>query len=131
MKINKIIYIVSMLFIASVLLCGCNLDGRDFYADKIVEVPDSAIKLVIKEWRWLNGSGAYIYIQNDDDTETLLGETIGGGDGYCPFHDGKYEIINNGDQTITVKWYFDSDSNDDIWREKTFNISKSETTQTT
>lgn len=61
MKINKIIYIVSMLFIASVLLCGCNLDGRDFYADKIVEVPDSEIKLVIKEWRWLNGSGAYIH----------------------------------------------------------------------
>jgi len=46
-----------------------------------------------------------------------LGEAGGGDDGYCPFENGQYEIINNGDDIFTIKWY-----NFYIWEEATFNI---------
>ena len=69
--------------------------------DISVKLPDSDVQLVIKEWRTLKTSGAYIYVK-EPIGKTLIGSTWGGDDGYCYFENGGYEIVNNGDGTFTI-----------------------------
>ena len=92
-----------------------------YYRDDIVvELENTDLTLVIKEWSWGLGSGATIYYIDERGREKELTNKVGGGDdGFCPFANGEYEIIENGDGTITVKWY-----NGAVWREKIVELPK-------
>ena len=103
-----------MLFLTS---CKGGIESRSYLDDLTVELPDSDVTLIIKQWSWLNHNGVEIYYLDEKEKQVILGQTNGGKDGYYPFADGKYEIINNGDDTFTVKWF-----NSSIWQEVTFNI---------
>ncbi|MFA5561811.1 MAG: hypothetical protein WDA00_04145 [Eubacteriales bacterium] len=78
--------------------------------------------LVIKEWSWGPASGADIYYRNEQGKERLLGKTDGGANGYCPFADNQYEIINHGDKTFTVRWSARQGASPEDWKEQNFTI---------
>ena len=63
------------------------------------------------------GSGAEVYYR-DDDKETLLGNLLGGDDGFCPFKEGLYsvEVDDNG---LIIEWCRFPNSKMGSW-EKTF-----------
>lgn len=95
---------------------------RDYLPPLVVDVPDSDVKLLIKEWSLLLGSGGEVY-QIDGNKEIYLGTVGGGDDGYCPFNDGKYEIVNNNDGTVTLRWAFGGSADSvDTYKEKTLEI---------
>ena len=94
--------------------------SRNYRDDIVVELENTDLTLVIKEWYWGLGSGATIYYIDERGREKELTNKVGGGDdGFCPFANGEYEIIENGDGTITVKWY-----NGAVWREKIVELPK-------
>ncbi len=106
-----------LLAVLLLTLAGCNALGqREFQQDIVLQLDGREGELLIREWRYLLGSGADIYYCNAGN-RVLLGETTGGDNGYCPFAEGKYSIEEDGD-TITVKWLFRAD----IWKEKQFTL---------
>lgn len=114
------------LFLVVLFLClvGCNSTEREYYEDIVIDLQDSVEKIIIKEWRYLQGSGAEVYYQNDDADPVLLGKTTGGDNGFCPFKEGLYEITQDG-RSVTVKWCFNpSDKDKSNWRNKTFELPK-------
>ena len=112
--------IVLLLLAVVILLPGCSHDDREFLADISVPLENGSAEIVIKEWRWLLGSGAEIYYQKND-TLTLLGETTGGDDGYCPFEAGKFTLNVEGSELV-VRWSFRGNDPEDSWRENRFAI---------
>ena len=65
--------------------------------DIIIDIPDSDVKLVAKE----NGAYSCIYIKKAVGKE-LVACVEGGKREYRYFKEGTYEVINNGDNTVTV-----------------------------
>ena len=114
--------IVLLLLAALVVLPGCSYDDREFLADISVPLEDGSAEIVIKEWRWLSGSGAEIYYQKDDKL-ALLGKTTGGDDGYCPFEAGKY-TLNVEENELVIRWSFRSSTPEDSWKEDRFALPK-------
>ena len=110
--------IVLLVFAALILLPGCSHNDREFLADISVPLEDTSAEIVIKEWRWLSGSGAEIYYQKDGKL-ILLGKTTGGDDGYCPFEAGKFTLNVDGSELV-VRWSFRGSDPEDLWREKRF-----------
>lgn len=105
-------------------LSGCNEIEREYYPDIVVALQDQSESVIIKEWSYLQGSGAEVYYQNDDADLVLLGKTTGGDDGFCPFKEGLYEITQDS-RSVTVKWCFNpSDKDISNWRSKTFELPK-------
>lgn len=103
-------------------LVGCNSAEREYYDDIIIDLQDSSEKVIIKEWSYLQGSGAEVYYTKVDAEPILLGNTTGGDDGFCPFKEGLYEITQSGNSVI-VKWCFNpSDKDKANWRSKTFEL---------
>lgn len=103
-------------------LVGCNSAEREYYDDIIINLQDSSDKIIIKEWSYLQGSGAEVYYIKVDAEPILLGKTTGGDDGFCPFKEGLYEITQDG-SSVTVKWSFNpSDKDKANWRSKTFEL---------
>lgn len=99
-------------------LVGCNSAEREYYDDIVIDLQDSSEKIIIKEWSYLQGSGAEVYYTKGDAEPILLGKTTGGDDGFCPFKEGLYEITQDGN-SVTVKWSFNP-SDKSTWRSKTF-----------
>ena len=115
---------IFLLFAVVLFLClvGCNATERDYYDDIIFPLHDSSEKIIIKEWSWLQGSGAEIYYHKDDASPILLGKTTGTDDGFCPFQEGLYEITQR-NRSVTIKWCVDpSEVDKDNWRSKTFEL---------
>lgn len=110
--------ILLLLLIALVIFTACHRDDREFLADISVPLEDTSAEIVIKEWRWLSGSGAEIYYQKDDKL-TLLGKTTGGDDGYCPFAAGKF-TLNMEENELVVRWSFRGGDSETSWRENRF-----------
>jgi len=116
-------WILLTVVLAVIVGCGvlwCFLNAaapdREYLSDVAVPLADGSGEIVIREWRFLLGSGAEIYyIQNGK--LTLLGTTTGGDDGYCPFADGKYTLAVQAD-TLLIRWYFGND----IWEEAHFSL---------
>ncbi len=98
------------------LFAGCQPSEREYHPDITLQLEKRDAELVVREWRYLMGSGADIYFRRAGEM-VLLGSTTGGDDGYCPFAHGKYSVVENGD-TVTVKWLFQSAS--DTWKEIEF-----------
>lgn len=110
------------LLICSLLLLttGCQKSNREYLDDIIISLEDDSGELIIREWRFLHGSGAEVYYRCNEKT-TLLGRCSGADDGYCPFRAGLYRISQDG-RNVTVRWYFDTVNNEQIWREKVFQL---------
>ncbi len=106
-----------LLLLGLILLSvGCDTSNREYHQDIVLDLESRDGELVIREWRYLLGSGAEIYYSSHGKT-VLLGSTTGGDNGYCPFAEGTYSIAEDGD-TVTVKWLFRSGS--DRWKEAQF-----------
>lgn len=114
--------IVLLLLAALIVLPGCSYDAREFLADISVPLEDGSAEIGIKEWRWLLGSGAEIYYQQDGEL-TLLGKTTGGDNGYCPFEAGKY-TLNVEENELVIRWSFRPSTPEDSWRENRFALPK-------
>lgn len=114
----KTINRISILVLAAILLAVAvallpavlwNCDdsfSREYLDDLYVDIPDTESQLLIKEWRFLLGSGTEVYyIPSAGAKAQFLGKTTGGDDGYCPFHDGKYSISYS-EGVVTLSWAF-------------------------
>lgn len=117
MKQTRKKIIVCLLLAALMLLPGCG-DGKEYLGDITVPLEDTASQIVIKEWRWLMGSGAEIYVQQDGKL-TRLGITAGGDDGYCPFASGTYTLKVEDDELV-IRWAFRGSEPEEKWRESRF-----------
>ncbi|MBR6535058.1 MAG: hypothetical protein IKT65_05720 [Clostridia bacterium] len=95
---------ISLLLVSIFALCiiGCGETERDYYDDIVIALQEPSEKIIIREWRYLLGSGSDIYYQKDNSDALLLGKTTGADDGFCPFNEGLYELTQNGNE-ITVK----------------------------
>ena len=100
-------------------LCGCGAAEREYREDIVYPLKDGESFLIIKEWQYLLGSGEEVYYQKGDRSPVLLGELTGADDGFCPFAEGLYEITE-GENAVTVSWYFSSD----VWRSETFELTE-------
>lgn len=119
----KAIMKVSAIWILVLALAGCAPMEREYQEDIVIALQDPSEQLVIKEWRFLQGSGAEVYYQKDGAEPVLLGKTTGGDDGFCPFKEGLYEITQDGG-TLTARWCFDPSEKDKThWHSKTFDLS--------
>ena len=98
--------IVCLLLAALMLLPGCG-NSREYLEDITVQLEETDSQIVIKEWRWLMGSGAEIYALQDGEL-TLLGITTGGDDGYCPFASGTYTIEAENDFVFLSRAFWQS-----------------------
>ena len=101
--------LLAIILIICILLPSCSepLGGREYMDDLYIDIPDTEYQLLIKEWRYLLGSGAEVYLVEDANKKpTHLGDITGGDDGFCPFQSGKYNITYD-DGTVTLCWSFD------------------------
>lgn len=107
-KKTKIV-IVSILTITVALVaifyCMMTNDLRDFKEDIIIDIPNLEASLIIREWKFLLGSGAEVYYKPTNGKAFMLGTAGGGDDGYTPFADGEYTVKfqENG---VNISWYF-------------------------
>ena len=105
--------VIAAVLLAIGLLSSCSepLGEREYLDDLYVSIPDTEHQLLIKEWRYLLGSGAEVYFVEDSDIKPVhLGNISGGDDGYCPFENGKYNITYN-EGVVTLSWSFDGSDN--------------------
>lgn len=111
MKIIKRISIFAAILLTVTLLLAVSWAcddsfSREYLDDLYIDIPDTESQLLIKEWRFLLGSGAEVYyIPSAGAKAQFLGKTTGGDDGYCPFHDGKYSISYS-EGVVTLSWVF-------------------------
>lgn len=99
-KRSALIVIVSCLIIVFTL-SSCN-SGRDYLEDICIPLETHEGKIIIREWTFLLGSGAEIYYKVDGK-EIMLGQLVGGDDGYCPFQAGRYSVTFDGSK-LTIEW---------------------------
>ena len=120
--VMKAIMKVSAIWILVLALAGCAPMEREYHADLVIALQDPSEQLVIKEWSFLQGSGAEVYYQKDGTDLVLLGKTTGGDDGFCPFQEGLYEVTQDG-IALTVRWCFHpADKDKTHWHSKTFDL---------
>ncbi|MGM9642833.1 MAG: hypothetical protein ACI3XI_06450 [Eubacteriales bacterium] len=86
----------------AICLGGCSFGlEKEYYDDIRVDVDALQAEIIIKEWRFLSGSGAEVYFKRDGK-EVLLGKLSGGDDGYCSFKEGMY-LVDVEDGTLTIE----------------------------
>ena len=118
---KKIVIYLCLSAVILACLCGCGTSGREYKDDIEYKLIENDGVLIIKEWTFMLGSGAEIYYKNGGKT-TLLGNTTGADNGFCPFAEGMYEITESGN-TVCVSWCFKPSDNDKShWRTKTFEL---------
>ena len=108
------VLVAAMGFGVTWLVLDAAMPDREYMPEIVVPLEDSSGEIVIKEWRFLLGSGAEIYYKEGRKL-ALLGTTTGGDDGYCPFMAGEYTLSVE-ENMLRVRWH----AVDDVWREKTF-----------
>ncbi len=105
--------------IALFIFGGC-APKREYFDDIHIPVEEYGAEIIIKEWSYLLGSGAEIYFKDGSD-EILLGNLLGGDDGFCPFKEGLYSVeVDNGE--LTIEWCRFPNGNRDSWEKKTFEL---------
>ena len=106
-NVTQVLLVLLMSLLLVLTSCGNPLGEREYLEDIYVDIPDTECQLLIKEWRYLLGSGEEVYFVSPSEKEPrLLGTLTGGDDGYCPFNNGKYEIEFS-DGSVRFSWSFD------------------------
>lgn len=111
-------WILLLLLVIMIAVSGCGGIDREYLPDLVVPLEDAPGQIVIKEWQFLQGSGAEIYYQMDSEL-TLLGKIGSGDDGYCPFKFGTYAITVE-ENVLIVSWAFRPGTPRGEWRENRF-----------
>lgn len=108
------------LFLLLFILTACNstILEREYLEDIHVPLENHDGTIIIREWNFLQGSGAEIYYQEGNNTK-FLGKCSGADDGVCPFQAGLYMLEENGDE-ITIRWFFNRVDHKEIWHSETF-----------
>ena len=92
--------------------------AREYMDDIYATVPGLDGMILIKEWRFLLGSGEEIYLVDENgQNPVLLGMCNGANDGFCPFSNGLYSLAY-ADGILTVSWCFGGDR----WLTETFEV---------
>lgn len=114
----------NILIALSCLLLLVNLSGcdsqREYHEDIHIPLESGQAEIIIKEWSFLLGSGAEVYYK-DDDKEILLGNLLGGDDGFCPFKEGLYAVAVD-DNKLTIEWCRFPSSERESWEKETFEL---------
>lgn len=117
-KRNALIAVVSCLIIF-IIFGGCASE-REYYDDIHVQLETHQAEIIIKEWSYLLGSGAEVYYKQDDK-EILLGNLLGGDDGFCPFKEGLYCVDVDGNN-LTIEWCRFPNNKENAWEKKVFEL---------
>ncbi len=113
-KKKKIYFIVAcvivLIFVVYFIMLDYALSSwseKDYLPPITINVPDSDVVLVVKEWRKFPSScGSDIYVLQDGK-ERYLAHIKGGYDAHNYFKSGTYNVIDNGDGSITVQvWQY-------------------------
>ncbi len=100
---------------------GCSMGlERDYYEDIHIQVETHPGEIIIREWRFLLGSGAEVYYKLGD-IQILLGQLLGGNNGYCPFQNGQYSVTVEANE-ITIEWCRYPNSAANPWDNKVFEL---------
>ncbi len=91
-----------------------------YFDDIMITVPDSEVILILREWQVFTASGVEIYYLDENGNEVFIADTYFDNDGYCPFYNGGFEIINNNNATFSVRAGWPSNKED--WIERTFDL---------
>ncbi|MBR3778319.1 MAG: hypothetical protein IKL13_01165 [Clostridia bacterium] len=113
---KRIVPICILLCVMLSLLCGCGASAREYNEDIVAELEGRDGVLVIREWSYLQGSGAEVYYEYGWRKPILLGQTSGADDGYCPFEAGEYRITQKG-AVVELSWRFNDAGK---WRSQSF-----------
>ena len=117
---------VIILFLAVLLLlssCAHTVGEKEYLDDLYIDIPDTQYQLLIKEWRYLLGSGAEVYfVPSSGEQPQFLGNLTGGDDGFCPFQNGKYHMSYT-EGVVCLSW--SSDGSDVYSKNKSFALSES------
>ncbi len=81
--------------------CTAGLE-RDYLEDICIPVESRQAEVLIREWTFLQGSGSEVYYRQNGK-EVLLGQLMGGDDGFCPFRAGQYKVAVD-DSSVTIEW---------------------------
>lgn len=98
---------------------GCDLK-REYNDDIRIQLAEYNAEIVIREWSYLLGGGTEVYYK-DEDKYILLGNLLGGDDGFCPFKEGLYSVSVD-DNKLTIEWCRFPNSERDSWEKKIFEI---------
>ncbi len=118
MKRSIVLFLCLVLF--ALCLSGCGLgSGREYLNDIVIPLQSRQAKVIIREWKFLLGSGAEIYYK-DSNGKVLLGQVSGGDDGHCPFKEGLYSVeVKDNELIIEVGRRMDAGI---IWSTETFTL---------
>ena len=100
-------------------ISGCD-SQREYNDDILIPLKEHQAEIVIREWSFLLGSGAEVYYR-DENKDILLGNLLGGDDGFCPFQEGLYEVMFD-DNQLTIEWCRFPNNERDSWETKTFEL---------
>jgi hypothetical protein len=117
-KRNALMVVVSCLAMLFFFV-GCD-SNREYYDDIHIQLETDEAEIVIKEWRFLLGSGAEVYYKSGEK-EVLLGELLGGDDGFCPFKEGLYSVTVE-DSKLIVEWCRFPTNQERPWEKKIFDF---------
>jgi len=116
-----VIFLIVLLILGGCIINRINrLNGREYLDDIHIPLEDRQAEIIIKEWRWLLGSGEEVYYK-DDDKKILLGQLWGGDDGFCPFKEGQYSVTVD-DGKLTIEWCSIPGNKAIPWSKKTFDL---------
>ena len=118
LKRNALIAVMSCLLILFIF-GGCTSE-REYNDDIRIQLETQPAEIIIREWSYLLGSGAEVYYK-DDDKEILLGDLLGGDDGFCPFKEGLYSVTV-ADGNVTIEWCRFPNNKELPWDKSSFEL---------
>lgn len=106
-------------FLAIMFVSDDSFD-REYLDDIHIQVETRQAEIIIREWRFLLGSGAEVYYK-EGRKEILLGNLSGGDNGYCPFKEGQYSVEFE-DNKVIIEWDSKPSNNEIPWKKEIFEL---------
>lgn len=116
----KIALIASLSCLIILFAFGGCASKREYNDDIHIQLEECQAEIVIREWSYLLGSGAEVYYR-DEDKDILLGNLLGGDDGFCPFKEGLYAVVFD-DNKLTIEWCRFPNNERESWETKIFEL---------
>jgi hypothetical protein len=74
-----------------------------YHSDIKILIPDTQVILILREFSSFFSWGVQIYYLNENGSEVLIADLVFDNSSHSPFTNGDFEIINNNDNTFTVR----------------------------
>ena len=117
-SMKRAIALCLCLTLLAICFTGCVGSGREYLDEIHIPLEAKQAEIIVREWKFLMGSGAEIYYK-DDDREVMLGQIQGGDDGFCPFEQGLYAVRVEDDELV-IEVGRKMDAPDIIWSTESF-----------